>query len=80
MTERWALIESVMNRSIARGEINGARLSRRIANLPFDLVRHEVLMTMHPVSVSTIEEIVDTIFLPLVAQHRRTSHEDRDSC
>jgi hypothetical protein len=31
-----------------------------------DLFRHELLMTLKPLSDKTIEEIVDTIFLPLV--------------
>jgi hypothetical protein len=35
-------------------------------SLPSDLLRHEALMTLNPVSESTIIEIVDDIFLPLV--------------
>jgi hypothetical protein len=31
-----------------------------------DLFRHELLMTLNPFSDKTIEEIVDTVFLPLV--------------
>ena len=41
----------------------------RLHELPFDLVRHEVLMTFKPVAAETILEIVDDIFLPLVS-HR----------
>jgi len=59
-------IEQILERGIARGEIDQARLTDRIANLPIDLLRHELLMTLHPVLDETIVEIVDTIFLPLV--------------
>lgn len=59
-------MDQVMQRGIERGEIDAARLTPRIATLPFDLFRHELLMTLRPASQETIEEIVDTIFLPLV--------------
>jgi hypothetical protein len=38
----------------------------RIANVPLDLLRHELLMTLQPVPEQTISEIVDEIFPPLV--------------
>jgi AcrR family transcriptional regulator len=60
-------VEEIMQRAVERGEIDPERLTPRIAALPFDLFRHELLMTLRPASQETIEEIVDTIFLPLVA-------------
>ncbi|MFB7593806.1 TetR/AcrR family transcriptional regulator [Streptomyces sp. NPDC056160] len=63
---RWSLIESVMRRAAARGEVDGAKLTPRIARLPYDLLRHEVLMNLKPMSSSDIQEVVDTIFLPLI--------------
>ncbi|WP_436843896.1 hypothetical protein [Streptomyces sioyaensis] len=33
---------------------------------PFDLLRHEILTTFAPVPDHALEEIVDTVFLPLV--------------
>jgi hypothetical protein len=36
--------------------------------LPFDLFRHEVLMTLTAVPTNVIEEIVDDIFLPLITR------------
>ncbi len=33
---------------------------------PFDLLRQEILATLAPVPDDVVEEIVDTIFLPLV--------------
>jgi AcrR family transcriptional regulator len=64
--ERTTLIETIVRRAVERGEIDPARLTPRIAGLPFDLVRHEVMMTLGPVPKDTIVEIVDDIFLPLV--------------
>lgn len=56
----------VMRRAVERGEIDGAKLTPRIKDLPFSLLRHEVLFTLRPVPEKVMEEIVDTIFLPLV--------------
>ncbi|GLV77166.1 MULTISPECIES: TetR/AcrR family transcriptional regulator [Streptomyces] len=64
--QRWSLIESVTRRAVERGEIDGAKLTPRIVRLPYDLLRHEVLMHLRPMSSSAIQEIVDTVFLPLV--------------
>jgi hypothetical protein len=38
----------------------------RVARLPLDLIRHELILTHRPPSSETLEEIVDHIFLPLV--------------
>ncbi|ANW22344.1 TetR/AcrR family transcriptional regulator [Streptomyces clavuligerus] len=67
--------DEIMERAIARGEIDPSRLTPRIAALPFDLLRGETMMTLRPVAPEVIEEIVDTIFLPLV----RPADGDRSS-
>jgi AcrR family transcriptional regulator len=56
----------VIERAVARGEIDPARLSPRVRSLPVDLVRHELIMTQAPVPDATLVEIIDRIFLPLV--------------
>ena len=56
----------VIERAIARGEIDPARLSPRVRSLPVDLVRHDLIWTQAPVPEATLVEIVDRIFLPLV--------------
>ena len=56
----------IIDRAVARGEIDPARLSPRIRSLPVDLVRHDLIMTQAPVPDATLVEIVDRIFLPLV--------------
>ena len=57
---------AVLQRAVERGEVDPARLSPRIASLPLDLVRHDVIMNRAPVPDDTLTEIVDRIFLPLV--------------
>lgn len=60
--------QEILDRAVARGEIDPRRLTPRIMRLPTDLARHEMMATLEPLSDSAIEEIVDGIFLPLVAR------------
>jgi hypothetical protein len=62
--ERVSATGRVIERAIARGEIDPARLTPRIAGLPFDLFRHEVMMTLKPVPDHVLRQIVDDIFIP----------------
>jgi AcrR family transcriptional regulator len=64
-----------IERAVARGEIDPARLTPRIASLPYDLWRHEVMMTLKPVPDHVLRQIVDDIFIPLIA--RRDEPNDR---
>jgi AcrR family transcriptional regulator len=57
-----------IERAVARGEIDPARLTPRIASLPFDLWRNEVMLTLKPVPDHVLRQIVDDIFIPLVAR------------
>jgi hypothetical protein len=61
----------LLDRAIARGEIRPARVSDRIAAVPYALLQQEFFMTLKPVPNAVIEEIVDTIFLPLVSGSSR---------
>jgi Tetracyclin repressor-like, C-terminal domain len=68
---------AIIQRAVQRGEIDPDRLSPRIAALPLDLTRHDLIMNRAPVPDNTLIEIVDRIFLPLVLadqprQTRRT--------
>jgi len=60
------VMDAIVARAVERGEIDPSRLTRRIARLPADLFRAEILTTFAAVPEETIYEIVDTIFLPLV--------------
>lgn len=68
---RDAVLEQAIQRAIDRGEIDPERVTERIARLPVDLFRHEILMTLQPLPEEAIEEIVDTIFLPLLDRRTR---------
>jgi AcrR family transcriptional regulator len=63
---RDTAMEQVIQRAIDRGEIERERVTERIGRLPADLWRHEILTTLRPLPDEAIEEIVDTIFLPLL--------------
>lgn len=63
------LLRDVLERGVARGEIDPDRLTPRMVALPTDLVRHEMLMTLAPLTDDAIREIVEEIFLPLVRRH-----------
>ncbi|NTV40009.1 MAG: TetR/AcrR family transcriptional regulator [Demequinaceae bacterium] len=56
--------------AIERGEIDPRNVTPRIASLPFDLFRHEVILNAQPLSEQTILEIVDDIVLPLLTRKR----------
>jgi AcrR family transcriptional regulator len=64
------LIRTILDRGIERCEVDPDRLTPRIVALPTDVARHEVLMTLEPLSDEVIREIVDDIFLPLVCRDR----------
>lgn len=63
---RTNTMQTILKRAVERGEIEEEKISERIARLPVDLIRHELLTTYEPVTERTIVEIVDDIFLPLV--------------
>ncbi|MET8137332.1 MULTISPECIES: TetR/AcrR family transcriptional regulator [unclassified Streptomyces] len=65
-TGRGNGVDVLFDRAIDRGEIKPELLTERIKSLPFDLLRHEILTTFAPVPDDVLEEIVDTVFLPLV--------------
>lgn len=68
------LSDVVFRRAHERGEIDLAQIPQDVLDLPFQLVRHDVLMTLQPVSAERIRSIVDDIFWPLaVGAARRGS-------
>jgi AcrR family transcriptional regulator len=66
--DRPSSMAAIMDRAVARGEVDPARLTPRMITLPADLLRHEAMMSLGTVSDATILEIVDDIFLPLVTR------------
>jgi len=60
------IMMEILTRGVGRGEIAAEKLTPRLAALPFDLVRYQLMILQQPLSAQDIEEIVDRIFLPLV--------------
>ncbi|MFF3262590.1 TetR/AcrR family transcriptional regulator [Streptomyces sp. NPDC002932] len=65
---RHSAAESIVRRAVERGEVDPSVLEPRLISLPFDLFRHEVLMTLKPVPEEAIVRIVDGIALPLLTR------------
>lgn len=61
-----AIIMPALTRAEERGEIPTAALPERVITLPFDLVRHEIVITGKPPTSAAIVQIVDDIYLPLL--------------
>ncbi len=57
----------IYRRAHDRGEIDLERIPPAVLVMPFDLVRHDLLMNLEPVKPARITSIVDEIFLPLVS-------------
>lgn len=65
------LVAEILTRGANRGEIDLSHVTTRVAALPIELARHDMLMTLKPLSDKSIEEIVDEVFLPLVLRPSR---------
>ncbi|MGW0659553.1 TetR-like C-terminal domain-containing protein [Streptodolium elevatio] len=74
---RRNLLDDIFERAFARGEIDPAHVTERMKSLPFDLLKQEFFMTFRPVADAVIEEIVDTLFLPLVTEGRKSPEATR---
>jgi hypothetical protein len=65
----------IYRRASKRGEIDLDRIPEAALSMPFDLMRHELLMTLTAVPQERIVSIVDDLFLPLAAQYRPAAAE-----
>jgi len=59
-------LHDIIERAVARGEIDRHRVTLRVLRVPLSLVLHEVALTGSLISNESIAEILDEIFLPLV--------------
>ena len=57
----------IFRRAQDRREIDLKRIPPAVLAMPFDLVRHDLLMNLGPVKPERVTSIVDEIFLPLVS-------------
>jgi AcrR family transcriptional regulator len=60
-------LKDVIQRGVNRGEIDEQRLTPRVLRVPLGLVLHDMVLTGKQISGQAIAEIVDQVFLPLVA-------------
>jgi len=63
----------VFARAQQRGEIDLDQISPAILAMPWDLMRHDLLMTLKPLPEARVLEIVDQLFMPLVEAARRSA-------
>ncbi len=68
--------EQIFTRAHERGEIDLDSLSPAVLAMPFDLMRHDMLMTYKPITEARVLAIVDDLFLPLVTASRTTCVTD----
>jgi AcrR family transcriptional regulator len=59
-------MNEILDRAVARGEADPARLTARVRSVAVDLLRHDLLLTAAPVRDEDLVAIVDEVFLPLV--------------
>ena len=64
-------VETIFERADERGELDLGRVPAAVLSMPFDLMRHDLLMTLKPVPAVRLTTIVDELFLPLVAAYQR---------
>ncbi len=63
-------VRIIYQRAHDRGEIDLGRIPSAVLAMPFDLVRHDLLMDLEPLKPARIQSIVDELFLPLVQNHQ----------
>lgn len=61
-----AAMVAIMKNAELRGEFHLGKLTPRIISLPIDLLQHELITKLEPISDEAILEIVDDIFMPLI--------------
>jgi AcrR family transcriptional regulator len=66
MADRPLWSDQVYARAQERGEIDLDRIPPAVLTMPFDLMRHDMLMTYQPIPPERVLAIVDDLFLPLV--------------
>ena len=71
LADRPPWSHEIFRRAHERGEIDLDTIPRAVLTMPFDLMRHDLLMTLKPVPQDRIAVIVDDLFMPLVAAYRK---------
>jgi len=61
-----AVVRTIVERAVERGELPPVELTPRAGRLPFDLVRNDSVLCGGPMSNDVIVELVDDLYLPLL--------------
>lgn len=69
--QRLSRVRSIYQRAHDRGEIDLASIPPAVLALPFDLVRHDLLLDPRALKYARIQAILDQIVLPLVLPQKR---------
>ncbi|MEV4298714.1 TetR/AcrR family transcriptional regulator [Microbispora rosea] len=67
--QRLPRVRAIYQRAHDRGEIDLDRIPPAVLAMPFDLVRHDLLMDLEPPKPARIRSILDDLFLPLARGH-----------
>jgi AcrR family transcriptional regulator len=63
-------VRVLYQRAHARGELDLRSIPAAVLALPFDLLRHDLLLDLKPLKGARIRSIVDELFLPLVRNYQ----------
>jgi hypothetical protein len=61
--------QEIFRRARERGEISDD-VPEAVLALPFDLMRHDLLMTLKPVPPERVTVIIDELFMPLISAYQ----------
>ena len=68
--QQFPPVRVIYQRAHDRGEIDLERIPAAVLAMPFDLLRHDMLMDLGPPEPARIASIVDELFLPLVRSYQ----------
>jgi AcrR family transcriptional regulator len=69
----------IYRRAHDRGEIDLDCIPRDVLAMPFELVRHDLLLNLKPLKPARIQSIIDELFLPLVRAYSGRSLATADT-
>jgi AcrR family transcriptional regulator len=70
LADRPLRSHQIFARAHQRGEIDLDHVPPAVLTMPFDLIRHDMLMTYKPIPPERVHAIVDDLFMPLVTINR----------
>ena len=73
----WSL--EIYRRAHERGEIDLDAIAPAVLAMPFDLMRHDLLMTLKPIPHERIVSIIDDLFMPLATERSSGTQRGRSA-